>query len=304
MSELLGIMLNVISPIFIIIGVVVLITRRFHPDPRGLSTFLIYLFIPSLAFTGITQSDLRGGDVLGLAGVAVIMSFTMSLVGLGVARLGRFDRRLESAFVISILLVNAANYGIPLNRFAFGPDGERQAIIYYVMSVMVGNSLGVYFASRGTATVKEALLNVLKVPITFAALAGLVVNLAGITIPLPIERAVGILAQASVPGMLALLGLKLAETSIRHIRWRPVLLATGIRLVIAPLIAFPLATLLGLTGVTFQVAIVQSSMPTAVLANALATQFDADTEFTAATTLVSTLASIVTLSILIALLTA
>lgn len=304
MAELFGIMFNVISPIFVIIGVVVLISRRFHPDSGGLSTFLIYLFIPALAFTGIVEVDLSGGEVIGLAVVAAGMSVIMAVIGLTVSRLGRFDRKLESAFLISIILVNAANYGIPLNRFAFGPDGERQAIIYYVMSVMVGNVLGVYFASRGAATVKDAILNVLKVPITYAALAGLIVNLAQITLPLPLERALNICAQAAVPGMLALLGLKLAETSLRHIRWRPVLLATGIRLIIAPLIAFPLAMVLGLTGVTFQVAIVESSMPTAVLANALATQFNSDTEFTSATTLVSTLASIVTLSVLIALLTA
>jgi hypothetical protein len=302
MVELLSIMLNVISPIFIIVGIVIVIARRLNPDPRGLSTLLVYLFIPSLAFTGIVQSDLRGGEVIGLAAVAVTMSLLMALIGLGVSRLAKFDRKLESAFLISIILVNAANYGIPLNRFAFGPDGERQAIIYYVMSVMMGNVLGVYFASRGEASVKAAVLNVLKVPIAYAALAGLIVNLAEITLPLPLERAIGILSQASVPGMLALLGLKLAETSLR-VRWRPLLLATGIRLVLAPFIAFPLAALLGLTGVTFQVAIVESSMPTAVLANALATQFNSDTEFTSAVTLVSTLASIVTLSILIALLT-
>ncbi|NWG16750.1 MAG: AEC family transporter [Chloroflexi bacterium] len=302
MAELLSIMLNVISPIFIIVGIVVLIARRLNPDPRGLSTILVYLFIPSLAFTGIVQSDLRGGEVIGLAAVAVGMSLLMALVGLGVSRLAKFDRKLESAFLISIILVNAANYGIPLNRFAFGPDGERQAIIYYVMSVMMGNVLGVYFASRGEASVKAAVLNVLKVPIAYAALAGLIVNLAEITLPLPVERAVGILSQASVPGMLALLGLKLAEASL-SVRWRPLLLATGIRLVLAPLIAFPMAALLGLTGTTFQVAIVESSMPTAVLANALATQFNSDAEFTSAVTLVSTLASIVTLSILIAILT-
>ncbi len=302
MAELLSIMLNVISPIFIIVGIVIVIARRLNPDPRGLSTILVYLFIPSLAFTGIVQSDLRGGEVIGLAAVAVTMSLLMALVGLGVSRLAKFDRKLESAFLISIILVNAANYGIPLNRFAFGPDGERQAIIYYVMSVMMGNVLGVYFASRGEASVKAAVLNVLKVPIAYAALAGLIVNLAEITLPLPVERAVGILSQASVPGMLALLGLKLAEASLR-VRWRPLLLATGIRLVLAPLIAFPMAALLGLTGTTFQVAIVESSMPTAVLANALATQFNSDAEFTSAVTLVSTLASIVTLSILIAILT-
>lgn len=302
MAELLSIMLNVITPIFVIIGVVVLIARRFHPDAAGLSTFIIYLFIPALAFTGVAQAELSGGEVIGLAAVAVVMSVIMAVIGMAVSRYERFDRKLESAFLISIILVNAANYGIPLNRFAFGVEGERQAIIYYVMSVMVGNVLGVYFASRGAATVKQAIGNVLKVPITYAALAGLIVNLGHVALPLPLERAINICSQAAVPGMLALLGLKLAETSLRHIRWRPVLMATGIRLVIAPLIAFPLSMVFGLTGVPFQVAVVQSSMPTAVLANALATQFSSDTEFTSATTLVSTLASIVTLTIIIALL--
>ncbi|HEX2907445.1 MAG TPA: AEC family transporter [Phototrophicaceae bacterium] len=97
------------------------------------------------------------------------------------------------------------------------------------------------------------------------------------------------------------MGIKLSEVSLK-VRWKPLLLAVGVRLVLAPLIAFPLAALLGLTGVTFQVAVVESSMPTAVLANALAAQFNSDTEFTASVTLVGTLASIISLSILLAIL--
>lgn len=302
MTDLLGIMLNVVSPVFLIVGLVVIIARRLKPDPNGLSTLLVYLFIPALVFNGIVQSDLSGGEVFGVAAVAVGMSLLMSAVGLGVSRAGGFDRKLQSAFLISVILVNAANYGIPLNRFAFGPEGERLAIIYYVMSVTVGNVLGVFFASRGEVSARQAFGNVLRVPITYAALAGLAVNLAGITLPLPVERSVSILAQASVPGMLALLGLKLAATSPHHIRWRPALAAVGVRLALAPVIALALAMLFGLTGAAFQVAIVQSSMPTAVLANALAAQFNSDTDFTASVTLISTLASLLTLSLLIALL--
>jgi hypothetical protein len=54
-----------------------------------------------------------------------------------------------------------------------------------------------------------------------------------------------------------------------------------------------------LSGVTRQVAIIQASMPTAVLTSVLAAEFGADAEFTAAVVLVSTLTSIVTLTILL-----
>jgi len=302
MTELLGIMFNVITPVFLVIGMGVVIGRRFRPDPRAISVLLIYLFVPALAFDGIAHSDLTGAELVGIAGAAAGIALLMALIGLGVSRALRFERRLASAFLISVIMMNAANYGIPLNRFAFGPSGEQRAIIYYVMSVVVGATLGIFFASRGTASVRGALLNVLRVPISYAAVAGLLVNLAGWQIPLPLERGIGILAQGAVPGMLALLGLQLAHTRALCGRWVPIALASGMRLVLAPLLAIPLALALGLTGVTFQVAVVSSSMPTAVMANALATQFGSDAEFTAAVTLVSTLASVLTLSVLLALL--
>lgn len=302
MIALLGIMFDVIAPIFLVVGAGVIIGRRLRPDPRAISSLLIYLFIPALAFDGIAHTDLRGDEIIGIAGVATGIAFLMALIGLGLARFLRFDRRLESAFLISIIMMNAANYGIPLNRFAFGEPGAERAIIYYVMSVVLGAMLGIFFASRGAASVRVALGNVLRVPITYAAVLGLVANVTDVSLPLPLARAVGIMAEGAVPGMLILLGLQLARTSPAVIRgrWGPILLACGMRLVAGPLLALPLAAGFGLTGVTFQVAVVESSMPTAVMANALATEFGSDAEFTSAVTLISTLLSVITLSVLLA----
>lgn len=302
MADLFGIMFDVIAPIFFVIGVAMFVAHRFKPDPRTLSVFVVYVFIPALAFNGIAQSELTGDELGGIAAMAVGIAVLMAIIGLAISRFFKFQRKLESAFLISVILVNAANYGIPLNSFAFGAEGEQRAIIYYVMSVMVGSVMGVYFASRGESSVKEAFFNVLKVPITHAAVLGLLVNVAKIRLPLSLERGIGILADAAVPGMLALLGLQLARTSLKG-RWRFILLATGTRLILGPVLAMILAFSLGLTGVTFQVTIVQSSMPTAVLASALATEFKSDAEFTSTVTLLSTILSVMTLSIVLTILT-
>ena len=60
-----------------------------------------------------------------------------------------------------------------------------------------------------------------------------------------------------------------------------------------------LALLLGLGGVTRQVAIVQAAMPTAVAAGVLATEFNSDAKLVSSIIMVSTLLSLITLPVII-----
>lgn len=315
--ELLSIMLNVIGPIFVVVGIAFFIGRRYNPDPRSLSVYLIYLFTPALVFRGIYQTELTGGEIGSIAAVVIGVALVMALIGTIVARFLRYEERAEGALLLSVTLVNAANYGIPLNTFAFGEEAGNIAIVYYVISALIGGVLGVFFASRGTVSVKDAVLNVFRVPIVYAAFAGLIVNVYDIQLPQVLQRSIiEIAADASIPMMLALLGLQLArvvpakddkekvvsEEQTLAGNFRAVLLASGLRLLVGPVVALVLALLLGLSGITYKVAIVESSMPTAVLASALATQFGSDARFVSAVTMVATLASILTLSVLIFLL--
>jgi predicted permease len=299
MNSFLSIAYNIIAPIFLIVGLAVLIDRRFAPDPRVFSRVVVYLFSPALVFSGIAGSDLRAEEIGLIAATAALSTLLVALVGWGLARLLRFNRRLESAFMLSVVLVNAGNYGLPLNEFAFGPAGLQRAIVFFVVTAVTANTAGVYLASRGTASVRRSLFNVLTVPLPYATVLGLILNVREVTLPLPIERVVTLLGQAAVPCMLVILGLQLSRTAVKG-RLAPILLATGVRLVIAPLIAFPIATLLGLSGLTWQVSVIEASMPTAVMGGVLATEFGSDAEFTTAVILVSTLLSMVTLSILLA----
>jgi predicted permease len=298
MLPVLTIIYNIIAPIFIIVALAMLLGYRFSPDPRVLSRVIFYMFSPFLIIHSIATSNLEANEI-GLIAVMVLFFYLfMGLISWGLARLCSFDRQLESAFMLSVVFLNAGNYGLPLSEFAFGPLGLQRAVIFFVITAILANTLGVFVASRGAASIQRSLLNVLIVPLPYATTLGVLINLGYVTLPLPFERAIGLLSQATVPAMLVVLGLQLARVSIRG-RWKPILLATATRLLVAPLIAFPLASLLDLSGVTRQVAIIQASMPTAVLTSVLAAEFGADAEFTAAVVLVSTLTSIVTLTILL-----
>jgi predicted permease len=129
----------------------------------------------------------------------------------------------------------------------------------------------------------------------------LALNFTGSSLPTPLERSIGLLGDAAIPAMLVVLGLRLSRASIRG-QIKPVLIVSAIKLMVAPVVGLLLAMLLGLSGLTRQVGITQSSMPTAVMASILATEFGSESEVVTGTIVVTTLASMVTLSILLSLL--
>jgi predicted permease len=72
-----------------------------------------------------------------------------------------------------------------------------------------------------------------------------------------------------------------------------------IRLVAAPLVALALVVPLGLTGLARQVGVLQVAVPTAVLTSIIAARYDADPRMVAGTVLVTSLASLVTVTALL-----
>jgi predicted permease len=176
----------------------------------------------------------------------------------------------------------------------------QRAVIFFIGTAITGYTVGVFLASRGTASVGQSLLNTLLVPLPYAVVVGLAINLKYTTLPLPLDRAIALLSQAAVPVMLFNLGLQLSRSTFKG-KVKPILLATIIRLAISPLIALPLLALSGLSGLSWQVTLVQAGMPTAVSTTILAAEFGSDIEFISAVVLISTLASVITLTILLAL---
>jgi predicted permease len=291
---------NIITPVFLIIGVAMVVERSLAPDPRPLSKLILYLFNPFLILDSLIYARLQASEAGQLVAMALLTSLLVTLAAWGIARFARIDPGLVGTFVLTSVLINAGNYGIPVNEFACGASGRERAVIYFTATVVISNTLGVFVASRGTVSTRQALWNVIRIPTPYAILIGLLVNVSRVSVPLPLERTIKLLSQASVPCMLVLLGLQLSRASIKG-RIQPILMVSSVRLIVSPLIAVGLAALLGVSGVERQVSLVQAGMPTAVITSVLATEFGGDSEFTTGVILISTLASTVTLSVLLSL---
>jgi len=272
LASLASILVNIIAPIVLVAAVGYLLAKKMNIEARPLSRTMLYFFTPALVFSSMYHADLNS-EYISIGVFACVITGLMILVSWAIARVMRYDRLTSSGFMLGVLFVNAGNYGLPLILFAYG----------------------------GRASARDALLNVFKLPLVYAVFLGLVFNLARITIPEFLLKSVDLAKDGAIPTMLVILGIELARATIGNDRLA-ITLATVTKLLIVPMVAFPLAAVMGLTGVTRAVCIIEASMPTAVMASIVAVEFDARPQLVTSIIFATTLASIVTLTMLLGIL--
>jgi predicted permease len=300
-TELFNTFANNILPIMLISAAGFVLGRQLNIDSRAVGRSLFYFFSPVLVFNLLITNQLPALDVLRIGGLAVGVMVSCGLLALAGGLALRLERPVLVSVILTSMFANNGNYGLPLIAFAFGQEALAHSGIYFVFASLLTNTLGVLIASLGHLDARQALLGMFKVPMLYAVLLALVINQTGISLPVPLERTVSLAAGTAVPLMIFLLGLEL-----RHVRWtkslRALELSACVRLLAGPLLGLTFAGLLGLTGSARQAAVMEASMSSAVATTNLAAEYKLDTSLVAATVLVSTLLSPLTLTPLILLL--
>ncbi len=299
---LFNVVFNTVAPIFLIIGVTILLGRYRTLDVRTLSRVSIYLFSPALILTNISQSGLGSDELRNIVLAAMAVCVTMAVLGSLIARWLGYDQAIASSFVLAALIMNSATFGLPYIEFAFGAEGLETAVPFTVGQILIAYTVGTYVASRGKSGMKTAVRNVLTIPMPYAFALGLWLNATGNTLPTPIMQASRVLAQGAIPATLVILGLQLSRAQLNG-RWRLIMAATFTRFVLGASVAFGIAVLFGLQGMTRQVFIMEASMPAGILSGVLSTEFGGDPELAAAVILVTTVISALFLSGLLLVLT-
>ena len=295
-----SILVNIIAPIILVAAVGFVLARVLDLDARSLSRTTLYFFTPALIFGAAYRTQFTG-EYVAISVFAVIITALMGIITWLLIKIMRYDRLTGSAFALGVLFVNAGNYGLPLILFAYGQAGLDRAAIYFAITAVLSQTLAIFIAARGRASARDALLNVLKMPLVYAVVLGLGFHWIGLTVPDPIMKSVDLAASAAVSVMLVILGIELARVTLGNDHLT-IGLATIAKLVITPLVAFPLAALVGLQGVGRAVSIIEASMPTAVMASIVAVEFDARPKLVTGIVFASTMFSIITLTVLLGIL--
>jgi predicted permease len=173
--------------------------------------------------------------------------------------------------------------------------------VYFVTASLLTYTAGVFLAASGRRSIRQALAGVRYVPAVYSvATAGLVLWLR-LPVPDVVLRPVTLLSDAAIPLMILGLGMQF-ERATRPERPIVVLTAVVLSLVVTPVLGWTLARVIGLQGSAFEAAVIQTSMPAAVVTTILALQYEVAPSFVTNVVVVSTLLSPFTLTWAIALL--
>ncbi|RKP57415.1 AEC family transporter [Cohnella endophytica] len=306
MDIFLHILWNNVLPLSLIIGLGILLHRIFTLDIKTLSKLNFYLFSPAIMFQllyGTAISASLFGQVLLFFLVFMLAQYALLEL---VIRLRKYDGGKKAAMRNSVLFYNSANYGIPINQLAFAGNTYTLSVqvIIMMMQSLIPNTYGIYAVNAHKADWRHIRKVILSMPVIYVIPIALAMR--GFHVPLPgfLDISVGYLANAFIGMALFTLGVQLGSMKggISRRLAVDVSIATSLRLLAGPMLAWGVVLLFDLNAMLSAALIVSSAVPTSLSSVLLAVEFDNEQDFASQSVLVSTALSIVTVTAVIYLL--
>ncbi|MCM3881471.1 MAG: AEC family transporter [Vicinamibacterales bacterium] len=299
MNDLFSVFASDLLPIFVIAGAGFALARWLGASATTLTHVVFYALLPCFAFRLLVTAVESGRQFGRMVLLAVLVMLVMAAVGALVSLALRLGRSESMVFLLVVMFSNGGNYGLPVVSFAFGNEALSYGTVFFLTGSVLTSTVGAFLAAAGRRSVRKAAASVLGMPALYGIAAAMVVLATGITVPPALLRPVTMLSDAALPLMILVLGMQLERAAFPK---RPALVVTAVcvSLLVAPLVALGLTSLLHVTGAARQAAVVLSSMPVAVATTILALEFDASPDFVTGAVFLSTILSPITLTPLIA----
>jgi predicted permease len=300
LAQLPSIFLDVVAPVFAVVALGWALGPRLGLEARTLSRVAYYVFVPAFTFDVIGRADVPLSTAGRMAAFAVVTHLSFGAIAWAVARaLGR-SREVTAAWVMLSVFGNVGNFGLALITFRLGGAALVPATIYFIVILLTSFVVCVGVAAWTRGGGLAAVGSVFRTPALVVAVPALAVSAWHLHVPLMVQRTVGLLGAAMIPTMLFVLGVQLAET--RALRpSRDAVMVAGLRLVVAPAVAWLVAAPFGLSGLERASGILQAGMPAAILVAIIATEYGIAPGFVTTAVLLSTVASLPTLTVLLGL---
>lgn len=296
MGTLIEVLLKLVSKVFVFVFIGYLIGKVRARFVKPLIAVVIYgslyVLVPFFFFLSMWESS---ADLLIARNVTLIAAAVVITCGFMAYLFSTLSGVEFRQICLPIMFMNTIYLAIPINTLFFGSEGMTYSIIYSLTVGILNFTLGIYLVSR-----KEHFLEIIKMPLIYAALVGVVLNQAKVGIPVVFLNISQRLKDVVLPAMVGLVGYQLNFIKWPHLK----LVNVGVILRMGGgfLVALILVKLLNFSGPGASVVLISSAMPSAVLTYIFAKRYKVDADFAAGMILVSTLLSILTIPLIVSFL--
>lgn len=290
----------IILPIFALI-LMGWAARRWLEDAdafwRGLERLIYFVFFPALLFHTLSHARMD----FGAATPMLLTGIGFTLAGMALGYLSKFlfhdpPRVFASAFQCSFRFNSYV--GLAVAGAMHGQAGIAAIGLLMGFLVPLANVAAVAVLARHGEG--DWLKSILGNPLILATAGGVAFSQVGLTLPATVDAILELLSRASLPLGLIAVGAGMRLSGLGHARghlWYGV----SVKLLVLPAIAWFLGRTAGLTGLWFDTALLLAALPHSTVAYLLAVRMGADGQVTANQISVTTLLSMLTLPLWLAL---
>ncbi|WP_373036780.1 AEC family transporter [Sulfurimonas sp.] len=274
--------------IFIVVGFIAKMSFKDQIDDKTITLINVYFLQVFLTFWGLL---IRPIDITLLYAPSIYLGIVVILLIISaVVAKKLFESQKEySIATVAALIGNTGNLGIPINIAIFGEESIPYTTVVNLMNVFVVYTVGVFYYSRGSFDTKTSLLNIVKLPILWAAILAIALSIYGYK---PSGVALSTLmmgAYASMTMQLFLFGIYLYGTKIQEISKTLIIWVLMFKFLLLPSIAFLVLANIELNAMIKGIIFIELMMPLAVANVNLASLYDCNPRIVTALVFISSL---------------
>ena len=276
---------SITLPIFTLVLVGFLYSRRVKPDLGGANKLVVDIALPVLIFISLSAKSFDPVSALSFTGASIALIFLSGLIAWPLAK---FSGATQQAFLPCVMFTNVGPIGLPLIALAYGPEGIAAAVVLLVISNILHFTLGAGVMS-GQVDWRMVYAN----PLVWATVLGVASSQLQWGLPEWVQTSCTMIGSVLVPMMLMSLGARLASSQVAD-AWVGV--QSGVLIGIVRLAAvFLTLWLIPLQGLERGALILFACLPPAVFNFMLADKYQVEPNKVASTVIVGHVLSLVLL---------
>ncbi|MCE1241290.1 MAG: AEC family transporter [Azonexaceae bacterium] len=284
-------LLAILFPIFGIVAAGFFYGRKHKPEMAVANRLNMDVFVPALVFAAMAGKSF---DLVAYAPLALGGFVVLAVCGLLAWPIARLCGVQAKTLAPPMMFNNSGNIGLPLAVLAWGEAALPAAVILF----MVENTLHFSFGAK-LLDPKTRILMLWRIPVVFAAIAGLTVAVLKIPVWQPLVIAIKMLGDVSVPLLLFSLGVRMTDVSFGE--WKLSVGSALLRPLAGMAIAYGVIQLFGLEGRDAAMLVVFGALPPAVLNFLFAERYQQEPQRVASIVLVGNLAALIFLPLALVL---
>jgi predicted permease len=249
--------------IFILLGFIAKKSFKERIDDKTITLINVYFLQVFLTFWGLlvrpVDITLIYAPILYFVIIILVLIFSLIFV-----RKIFKEKKDYSIAMVASLIGNTGNLGIPLGIAIFGEESIPYTTIINLVNVFIVFTIGVFYYSRGSYDVKTSLLNIVKLPILWAALVAIVLSANSYKPDDAIMEILKMGAYSSMTMQLFLFGIYLYDVQIKEIGKTLLTWVLGLKFIIIPLVAFVVLSFVELDSTIKGIIFIELLMPIAI----------------------------------------